>query len=123
MKKTSIPKENADAVLEAYAFLESFLTGHDWLAGDYVSIADRSLCVSECQYIGCCYYCRFQNISTYRRVVAEMSKFAILPKFNYVNESRFFIYEKTNRNIDFVMSKLDMNCFNTNNEKYTLYIR
>lgn len=59
MKKTSIPKENADAVLEAYAFLESFLTGHDWLAGDYVSIAD--LCASA-------------NVSTLDAVITVDSK-------------------------------------------------
>ncbi|GLV32464.1 Glutathione S transferase E7 [Carabus blaptoides fortunei] len=39
-KISSIPKEKINDALEAYAFLESFLTGHDWLAGDHLTIAD-----------------------------------------------------------------------------------
>lgn len=44
--QTTIPKERYDAVIEIYDFVETFLTGHDFIAGDQLTIADFSLITS-----------------------------------------------------------------------------
>ncbi|XP_016958513.1 glutathione S-transferase 1 [Drosophila biarmipes] len=44
--QTTIPKERHDAVLEIYDFVETFLTGHDYIAGNQLTIADFSLVTS-----------------------------------------------------------------------------
>ncbi|KAK4877116.1 hypothetical protein RN001_009622 [Aquatica leii] len=43
---TSIPKENADNLAAAYDFLETFLEGHEYIAGDSLTIADMSIIAS-----------------------------------------------------------------------------
>jgi glutathione S-transferase len=42
-EKNCIDQKDKDGVFEAYAFLEEFLDGKKWVAGDAVSIADYSL--------------------------------------------------------------------------------
>ncbi|XP_001974676.2 uncharacterized protein LOC6546577 [Drosophila erecta] len=39
----TIPKERYDAIVEIYDFVETFLAGHDYIAGDRLTIADFSL--------------------------------------------------------------------------------
>ncbi|KAH0820124.1 hypothetical protein GEV33_002665 [Tenebrio molitor] len=39
----TVPRDKADKVREAYSFLEKFLEGKNWVAGDAVSIADFSI--------------------------------------------------------------------------------
>ena len=38
-----ISDDDRDKLIEAYGFLEEFLSGHPWLAGDDMSIADLSI--------------------------------------------------------------------------------
>jgi glutathione S-transferase len=42
-EKNCIDQKDKDGVFEAYGFLEAFLDGKKWVAGDAVSIADYSL--------------------------------------------------------------------------------
>ncbi|KAF2894317.1 hypothetical protein ILUMI_11855 [Ignelater luminosus] len=42
----TIPPERAAEVEEGYGFLEKFLEGHQWLAGDSVTLADLSIITS-----------------------------------------------------------------------------
>ncbi|XP_068892693.1 glutathione S-transferase 1-like [Tenebrio molitor] len=39
----TVPRDKADKVREAYSFLEKFLEGKNWVAGDAVSVADFSI--------------------------------------------------------------------------------
>ncbi|XP_016984863.1 glutathione S-transferase 1-like [Drosophila rhopaloa] len=43
---STIPKERYDAVIEIYDFVETFLTGHDYVSGGQLTIADFSLITS-----------------------------------------------------------------------------
>lgn len=43
MGETSVPKEKADKVVEAYKYLEAVLEGHNWIAGDQTTLADFTL--------------------------------------------------------------------------------
>ncbi|KAH8392718.1 hypothetical protein KR215_002748 [Drosophila sulfurigaster] len=38
-----IPKERIQAIVEVYDFVETFLKGHDYVAGDHLTVADFSL--------------------------------------------------------------------------------
>lgn len=38
-----VPPEKAEEVIEAYGFLEKFLQGNTWMAGEDVTLADISL--------------------------------------------------------------------------------
>jgi len=40
---TEVPKENINAFVEVYDFMETFLKDHDYVAGDHLTIADFSL--------------------------------------------------------------------------------
>ncbi|XP_043643103.1 glutathione S-transferase 1-like [Drosophila teissieri] len=44
--QTTIPKERYNAIFEVYDFVETFLTGHDYIAGDQLTIADFSVITS-----------------------------------------------------------------------------
>ncbi|XP_017038701.1 glutathione S-transferase 1-like [Drosophila ficusphila] len=44
--QTTIPKERYDVVKEIYDFVETFLNGHDYIAGNQLTIADFSLLTS-----------------------------------------------------------------------------
>jgi len=44
--QTTIPKERYDAVIEIYDFVETFLTGHDFIAGDQLTIRQYN-CVDQ----------------------------------------------------------------------------
>lgn len=41
--KKSIDQKDKDSINEAYGFVEAFLKGHQWVAGDFISVADYSL--------------------------------------------------------------------------------
>ncbi|EFA00271.1 glutathione S-transferase 1-like [Tribolium castaneum] len=41
--KTTIDPKDRDNILEAYGFLDVFLNGKQWVAGDFISVADYSL--------------------------------------------------------------------------------
>ncbi|CAH0546304.1 unnamed protein product [Brassicogethes aeneus] len=43
MGESEIDEDVKDKLIEALGFLESFLNGHDWFAGDEVTIADLSI--------------------------------------------------------------------------------
>lgn len=42
----TIPQHLIEEILQAYEFLEKFLGGHQWVAGDQLTIADFSLLAS-----------------------------------------------------------------------------
>ncbi|KAJ3663898.1 hypothetical protein Zmor_008116 [Zophobas morio] len=41
--ESRVPEKERQGAVEAYGFLETFLDGNEWVAGDFVSIADYSL--------------------------------------------------------------------------------
>ncbi|EEZ98835.1 Glutathione S-transferase D2-like Protein [Tribolium castaneum] len=51
--KKTITQQDKERICEAYAFLETFLNGHQWVAGDFISVADYSLVsiISSLHYI------------------------------------------------------------------------
>ncbi|XP_967395.2 glutathione S-transferase 1 [Tribolium castaneum] len=51
--KKSLTQQEKDGIYEAYGFLETFLVGHEWVAGDFISVADYSLVsiISSLNYI------------------------------------------------------------------------
>ncbi|RZC35595.1 uncharacterized protein BDFB_005180 [Asbolus verrucosus] len=75
--KTTIDDKGKDAVYEAYAFLESFLEGRQWAAGDSVSIADYSL-ISSVSSINTIIPI---DVKKYPKVVAWMKKVEGLPEY------------------------------------------
>jgi len=79
--QTTIPKERYDAVIEIYDFVETFLTGHDYIAGNQLTIADFSLITSITALAV------FVDIDPvkYSKITAWIKKLEELPYFEEAN--------------------------------------
>lgn len=72
-----VPSANAKAVEENYSILEKFLEGHQWVAGDNVTIADFSLFTS----ITCSEVLVEVNEKSFPNITAWLKRVKPLPWF------------------------------------------
>ncbi|KAH8348279.1 hypothetical protein KR084_006142 [Drosophila pseudotakahashii] len=79
--QTKQPKERYDAIIEIYDFVETFLKGHDYIAGDQLTIADFSLVSSVSSIVG---FVDFDPIK-YSNISAWIKRLEQLPYYEDAN--------------------------------------
>jgi len=79
--QTKVPKERYDAIIEIYNFVETFLKGKDYIAGDQLTIADFSLVSSVSSLVA------FVDLDPikYARVSAWVKRLEQLPYYEEAN--------------------------------------
>ncbi|KAH8236947.1 hypothetical protein KR038_000862, partial [Drosophila bunnanda] len=79
--QTTVPKERYDAIIEIYDFVETFLGGHDYIAGDHLTIADFSLVSSVSSLVA------FVDMDPvkYGRISAWVKRLEQLPYYEEAN--------------------------------------
>lgn len=94
--QTKVPKERYDAIIEIYDFVETFLKGQDYIAGNQLTIADFSLVSSVASLEA------FVALDTtkYPRIGAWIKKLEQLPYYEEANgkgaRQLVAIFKKTN---------------------------
>ncbi|XP_017038700.1 glutathione S-transferase 1-like [Drosophila ficusphila] len=98
--RKNIPKERYDAIIEVYDFVETFLAGNNYIAGDQLTIADFSIIssVSSLQ--------TFVELDTakYPKVTAWIKRLEQLPYYEEANGqgSRLFEFHVKKTNFSFL---------------------
>eukprot|EP00099_Drosophila_melanogaster_P019936 NP_611327.1 glutathione S transferase E5 [Drosophila melanogaster] len=76
-----IPKERYDAIVEIYDFVETFLAGHDYIAGDQLTIADFSLISSITSLVA---FVEIDRLK-YPRIIEWVRRLEKLPYYEEAN--------------------------------------
>nr|4PNG_A Chain A, LD04004p [Drosophila melanogaster]4PNG_B Chain B, LD04004p [Drosophila melanogaster] len=99
-KQTMIPKERYDAIIEVYDFLEKFLAGNDYVAGNQLTIADFSIIstVSSLEV--------FVKVDTtkYPRIAAWFKRLQKLPYYEEANGNGARTFESFIREYNFTFA-------------------
>lgn len=99
-KQTMIPKERYDAIIEVYDFLEKFLAGNDYVAGNQLTIADFSIIstVSSLEV--------FVKVDTtkYHRIAAWFKRLQKLPYYEEANGNGARTFESFIREYNFTFA-------------------
>ncbi|EDW48455.1 glutathione S-transferase 1 [Drosophila sechellia] len=78
---TRIPKERYDAIVEIYDFVETFLAGHNYIAGDQLTIADFSLISSTTSLVA---FVEIDRVK-YPRIIEWVRRLEKLPYYEEAN--------------------------------------
>ncbi|XP_039479955.1 glutathione S-transferase 1 [Drosophila santomea] len=98
--QTKLPKERYDAIFEIYDFVETFLKGNDYIAGNQLTIADFSLVSSVASLEA---FVSF-DAAKYPRISAWIKKLEQLPYYEGANgkgvRQLVAVFKKTNFTFD-----------------------
>ncbi|EDW91636.1 glutathione S-transferase 1 [Drosophila yakuba] len=98
--QTKLPKERYDAIFEIYDFVETFLKGNDYIAGNQLTIADFSLVSSVASLEA---FVSF-DAAKYPRISAWIKKLEQLPYYEDANgkgvRQLVAVFKKTNFTFD-----------------------
>ncbi|KAH8279137.1 hypothetical protein KR026_002171, partial [Drosophila bipectinata] len=101
LDQKSVPKERYDAIVEAYDFVETFLEGHDYIAGNQLTIADFSL-VSSVTSLGP--FVAFDP-AKYPKTEAWIKRLEKLPYYEEANGKGVKLFAETVKSKSFTFEK------------------
>ncbi|XP_017087006.2 glutathione S-transferase 1-like [Drosophila bipectinata] len=96
-----LPKERYDAIIEAYDFVETFLEGHDYIAGNQLTIADFSIVSSVTSLAA---FVAFDP-AKYPKTDAWIKRLEKLPYYEEANGKGVKIYIETFQAKNFTFEK------------------